>query len=185
MSLTLGRTSDDLADLAPHSWHPEISNSRYAARVAPWIDAPLVVLDQGRIWLLAPAERDPVRTADGRHVVPARPLSELRQIAAIGAQFHHIAIAHELDADGPARQLLPVLAGGPQRCSNQLARQLVGPVPTHPGVARLAAMMELSSAVSFLSAIMRDPIVFGVVGRNGPPIVGEPALWYLLTAWEW
>jgi hypothetical protein len=192
-ALVLARRAQDV-DIA-------VANLRYPPWGAPWIGAPVVGLHGGRIWLLTPAERDPVRTADDRHVVPARPLSELRLLAATGTEFHHIAIAHELDHHGPARQLLPDLADGPQMCTDQVARQVVGPVPAHPGVARLAAMMELFSAgavqlakagwvavvgASVLShAVLRDPIIFGIVGADGPPMVGETALWYPLTAWEW
>jgi hypothetical protein len=34
-------------------------------------------------------------------------------------------------------------------------------------------------------AVLRDPIIFGIVGADGPPMLGETALWYPLTAWEW
>jgi hypothetical protein len=193
-ALVLARRAQDV-DVA-------VANARYRPPwVAPWIDAPLVALDYGRIWLLTPTEHDPVRTADGRYVIPGRPLRELRQRAATSAQFHHIAIAHELDSNGLARQLLPDLANGPRMCSDQAASHLVGPVPAHPGVARLSAMMELFSAGAvqlaragwvavvgasvLLHAVLRDPIIFGIVGADGPPMVGETALWYPLTAWEW
>jgi hypothetical protein len=191
-TLALARRAEDV-DIA-------VANPRYPPPwVAPWIDAPLVGLDHGRAWLLTPAERDPVRTADGRHVIPARPLRELRQVAAKGARFHHIAIAHELDHEGPVRQRLPALAEGPRTCGDQVARQFVGSVPGHPGVARLAAIMELFSAGAFelaktiamvgasvqSGAVLRDPIIFGILGADGPPIVGETAFWFPLTAWEW
>jgi hypothetical protein len=164
----------------------------------PWIDGPLIGIHKDRVWLVAPAPQDPARTSDGRHVVPSRPLSELRQVAASGIWFHHIAVAHELDRQGPVGDLVPRLTDGPRPCTYQVARLLVGPIPRHPGVARLAEVLDHAAArfvrvaeaawtdrAANRESAPRDPIIFGIVGGSGPPVVGEPALWYPLTAWEW
>jgi hypothetical protein len=164
-------------------------------RIAPWIDEPVIGLHRGRIWLVAPAERDPLRTPDGKYVIPAPALTELRRLAATGAGFHSIAIAHELrEPGGVMGDPVPELTDGPRTCTDRVARQLVGRVPPNPGVATLALLMDriVGGAVTVGSAManradrfLRDPIIFGVVGAFAAPVAGEAALWYPLTAWEW
>ena len=195
----LTSTFDRSAMLRLRARHDEIAvtNPELRPTLAPWIDGPLLNLHRGHAWLVAPAERDPLMTSDGRHVIPTRPLMELRRVAATRARFDNFAIAHELNTEGPVRHLVPLLAYGPRMCTDQVARQLVDPVPPHPGVAKLALVMEAfaggivrvtsvgPAAREAVARFVGDPIIFGVAGGHGIPAVGETALWYALTAWEW
>jgi hypothetical protein len=196
MLLTLAPPTDTSITAALRVRHDQIAEAgpQLQPGIAPWTDEPLIGLHRGRVWLVVPAPRDPLRTSDGRYIVPAQPLSELRRIAASGLHFHHIAIAHELEPTGPARHLLPALTDGPRTCTDQVARRLVPPFPGHPSAARLALVMDrvAGGVVQFartntglLSTFLTDPIIFGVVGCRGAPVPGEPALWYPLAAWEW
>jgi hypothetical protein len=189
--------SDRLTTMRLRLRHAQIAAADPELRptLAPWIDLPLIALQHGRPWLIAPAERDPLRTPDGRFVIPSRPLAELRRLSATGVQFDQIAIAHELNQQGPVRDLIPLLLDGPRICTAEVARQLVGPVPPHPRVARLAEVMDRcagdivaragSAAAGCISTLVHDPIIFGVVGCRGALAAGDAALWYPLTAWAW
>lgn len=199
MLLELTSTSERSAMMRLRARHDVIAAADPTLRpkVAPWIDVPVIGLHHSRAWLVAPAERDPLRTSGDQYVIPARPLRELRRIATTGVGFDHIAVAHELNQHGLVRHLVPLLRDGPRTCTDQVARQLVGRVPTHPRVAQLALVMDQvasgvvhvaragSTARRRVDRILRDPIIFGVVGARSAPAVGEPALWYPLTAWEW
>ena len=199
MLLELKSRSERLSTMRLRVRHAEIAAAgpELRPKLAPWIDRPLVALQHGRPWLIAPAERDPLRTLDGRHVIPTRPLAELRRLSATGVQFDQIAIAHELNQQGQVRDLIPLLLDGPRICTDEVARQLVGPVPPHPRVAQVAGVMDRcagaivrvasagSAAAGRISALVHDPIIFGVVGCPGARAAGEAALWYPLTAWEW
>lgn len=144
----------------------------------PWSEQPVVVLDRGRPWLYGPVERDPLMTRRGHVALPWQEVRRLRARAAVGPAFQRVAIAHELDPDGPAADLLPALAAGPRTCTDAVARVLVGPQPAHPVVRRAARMLSQAAEK------VLDPIVFGVVGS--PALVhGRPALWYPLAAWRW
>jgi hypothetical protein len=156
-----------------------------------WTETPLVSIDRtGVPWVIGPAAHDPLQGARGRTVIPHKQRAQLKRIAKLGVPFQRLAIAHELDPEGPVRQLLPVLRTRPQPCTNELARVLVGEVPAHPGVTR--AMMVLDAAVSgATSAIginavvsVLDPIIFGIIART-PPRHGQLCLWYPLVAWRW
>jgi hypothetical protein len=156
-----------------------------------WTETPLVSTDSSGVpWAIGPVERDPMRGSRGRTVVPRRQLNRLKRIAELGVPFQRLAIAHELDLEGPVGQLLPILRDGPQPCTDEVARALVGGVPAHPGVSR--AVRVLDSAVrgatttvpinALVSAL--DPIIFGVIAPNGPRH-GQLCLWYPLAAWRW
>lgn len=56
---------------------------------------------------MGPLEVDPYLTKEGGYPFPDGVARQLRRIWDGGAQFHRIAIAHEVDAQGPAAQLLP------------------------------------------------------------------------------
>ncbi|TCO13874.1 hypothetical protein EV652_12534 [Kribbella steppae] len=160
---------------------------------AVWHDDPLIVLDGTVPYLVTPAARDPHRGADGRHLVPTAQLAQLRRLVDAGLQFDEIAIAHELDPDGPVSTLLPVLRSGPMTCSDEVARTVVGPVPEHPGVAKVVrALDRVAGGFSAAGSLVRagaeavlDPIVFGVIGLDPALRDGTPALWYPLAAWRW
>jgi hypothetical protein len=154
----------------------------------------VITLDSRRgTWLLIPAERDPLRTRDGRHVIPAPQRRELEKITG-KMHFDRIVIAHELDPTGPIRELLPQLRFGPHLCTDETARTLVGPLPAHPGLARATRFLDrllkggtstMTSLASRAADAVLDPVVFGVVGRPTSPVTGDVALWYPLVSWRW
>src|SRR5215218_4289780 len=79
-----------------------------------WTETPLVSIDRsGAPWIIGPTERDPLRSPMGRTVIPRRQRTRLKRIADLGVPFQRLAIAHELDAEGPVRHLLPDLKTGP------------------------------------------------------------------------
>lgn len=148
-----------------------------------WTETPLVSIDRSGVpWVIAPAKP--------RTVIPHKQRVQLKRIAKLGVPFQRLAIAHELDPQGPVRPLLPALRTQPQPCTNELARVLVGEVPAHPGVTR--AVMVLDAAVNGatsavgINAIVSvlDPIIFGVIAPT-PPRHGQLCLWYPLVAWRW
>ena len=156
-----------------------------------WTEAPLVSIDRGGVpWVIGPVEHDPLQSAHGRTVIPHKQRAKLKRIAKLGVPFQRLAIAHELDPEGPVGQLLPALRTQPQPCTNDLARVLAGELPTHPGVTR--AVMVLDAAVSGaasavgINAVVSvlDPIIFGVIAPT-PPRHGQLCLWYPLVAWRW
>jgi len=156
-----------------------------------WTETPLVSIDRSGVpWVIGPAEHDPLRTAGGRTVIPHKQRAQLKRIAKLGVPFQRLAIAHELDPEGPVRQLLPALWTQPQPCTNELARVLVGDVPAHPGVTRAvtvldAAVSGATSAVGINAVVsVLDPIIFGVMAPT-PPRHGHLCLWYPLVAWRW
>lgn len=154
-----------------------------APRTFIWSEQPVVVLDRGMPWLYGPAERDPLRTARGHIVLPRRETTQLRVLATLGVPFQRLAIAHELDPDGPAADILSELRDGPRTCTDDVARTLVGPQPAHPVVRRAARLLDRATLARATEKIL-DPILFGVVGA--PDLVhGRPALFYPLVAWRW
>ena len=156
-----------------------------------WTETPLVSIDRSGVpWVIGPAEHDPLQSTRGRTVIPHKQRAKLKRIAKLGVPFQRLAIAHELDPQGPVRQLLPALRAAPQPCTNELARVLAGDVPAHPGVTR--AVIVLDAAVSGATAAVGinavasvlDPIIFGVIAPT-PPRHGQLCLWYPLVAWRW
>ncbi len=158
--------------------------------VLEWIETPLVAVDRSGVpWVTAPAERDPLRDSRGRTVIPRRQRARLKRTAELGIPFQRLAIAHELDPDGPVLQLLPALQRGPLACTEEVARRLVPRVPPHPLVARGVRVLDAAvrgptAAASNILVSLLDPIVFGVIAP-GPPQGGQPCLWYPLAAWRW
>ena len=158
------------------------------ARVLPWSDEPLLLLDRDRPWVVAPVERDPL-ARDGRTIVPGQQLRQLKELADQDLPFQRLAIAHELDPDGHVSALMPLLRSGPRTCTDEVSRTLVGPVPAHPGLVRAArALGALAGAARSTATagldLLLDPIIFGVVAPSWP-VHGEPCLWYPLVAWRW
>jgi hypothetical protein len=156
-----------------------------------WTEILLVSIDRSGVpWVVGPAEHDPLRSTRGRSVIPHKQRAQLKRIAKLGVPFQRLAIAHELDPEGPVRQLLPALRTQPRACTEEVARVLVGEVPAHPGATR--AMMVLDAAVSGATsavginavASVLDPIIFGVITPT-PPRHGQLCLWYPLAAWRW
>ncbi len=158
--------------------------------VLPWSDQQAVALDRSRPWLYGPANTDPLMGERGPAVLPRRQRRQLARLAATGARFDAIGVAHELDPDGPAKDLLPQLVDGPRTCSETVARELVGPVPAHPGVARavevLASLVrgDASARAARMLDRLLDPVVFGIVAP-WPLAHGVPSVWQPLVAWRW
>jgi hypothetical protein len=158
--------------------------------VLEWSDRPVVVMDRGAPWLYGPADRDPLMGVGGPAALPRRQRRKLEEVAASGPRFQAVAIAHELDPDGPARSLLPLLRHGPRQCTEDVARELVGPAPGHPGVVRATGLLDSlfggaapAAAARALDALL-DPIVFGVLAP-APLAPGTPSLWFPVAVWRW
>jgi hypothetical protein len=156
-----------------------------------WTETPLVAIDRSGVpWVIAPVERDPLQSARGCTVIPNKQRAQLKRIAKLGVPFQRLAIAHELDPQGPVRQLLPALRTQPQPCTDEVARVLVGEVPAHPGVTRAVTLLDATvsgatSAVGINAVVsVLDPIIFGVIAPT-PPRHGQLCLWYPLVAWRW
>jgi hypothetical protein len=156
-----------------------------------WTETHLVSLDRSGVpWVIGPAEHDPLRSMRGRTMIPHKQRAQLKRIAKLGVPFQRLAIAHELDPQGPVRQLLPALRTQPQPCTNELARVLAGEVPAHPGVTRAVMMLDAAingatPAVGINAAVsVLDPIIFGVTAPT-PPQNRQLCLWYPLVAWRW
>jgi len=153
-----------------------------------WSEDPVLTLDREAPWLYAPIERDPQATRDRRTAVPRAQLRRLKQLAARGAPFQRIAVAHELDPDGLARSLSPTLRDGPRTCTDAVARELVGPLPAHSRLFQATRVLDALVARPARTAaatieLLLDPIIFGVIAPSGP-VQGEPCLWYPLAVWR-
>jgi hypothetical protein len=119
-------------------------------------------------------------------VLPRPVIRRLAELAALELPFQRLAIAHELDPDGPAASYLPALRAGPRPCTAAEARTLVGPPPAHPAVRRTVRILDtlLGRTARAAKETLLDPILFGVVGS--PQLVpGETARYYPLAAWRW
>jgi hypothetical protein len=163
------RTQTQLADFSAYvRW---VWPSLPDPRTIQWSDRLLLALDGEVPWIFGPADQDPLRATGGATVVPRRAMGRLKRIARSGVPFQHVAIAHELNRDGPVRQVLPALQSGPRTCTDEVARALVGEVPTHPWVARTTRVLHTAT-------------IFGIIAPQ-PPRHGEFCLWYPLTAWRW
>jgi hypothetical protein len=152
----------------------------------------VVALSRGSPWIYGPVEQNPLRNARGATVLPQRVRARLKKVAAWRVPFQRLAIAHELDRDGPVHHLLPALQSGPQTCTDEVARALVGELPVHPWLARAVRGMDVAvnGAISAargavqLAGKVLDPVIFGVLAP-APPRHGDLCLWYPLTAWRW
>lgn len=139
-----------------------------------WSDRPVLVHDGGVPWVFGPV--------DGPVVMPGRVIRRLEEIAALGLPFQRLAIAHELDPDGPAADLL---RGGPRLLTPREAHALVGPPRAHPALRRAVRLLDrmLGATVTGMAEKILDPILFGVVGAPGLA-PGRPADFYPLVAWK-
>jgi hypothetical protein len=156
-----------------------------------WTEAPLVSIDRSGVpWIIGPAERDPMRGSRGRTVVPRKQRARLKQIAELDVPFQRLAIAHELNPEGPVRDLLPKLKTGPLALTDEVARALVGAVPEHPGVVRAVQALDVlvcgatSAVPDRVWNALLDPIIFGIIAPT-PLLHGQLCLWYPLAAWRW
>jgi hypothetical protein len=156
-----------------------------------WSDDPVVAFDRSGVpWVYGPVERDPMRGSRGTTVVPREQLAQLEAIAAWSVPFQRLAIAHEVDPEGPVRQLLPMPETGALVCSDEDARALVGAIPAHPGVARAVRLLDgairgsTSAVAAQVMDLVLDPIIFGVIAPT-PLRHGRVCLWYPLVAWRW
>jgi hypothetical protein len=176
------RTADlDRQAAALRSLHPELPRPLFL----PWSEEPVLLLDQGRPWLYGPARRDPA-AVDGRAAVPRHIARRLAAFADLDVPFGEIAIAHELDPGGPVKAFLPVLVDGPRPCSDEIARDLVGPAPPHPVLKRTARVLDrlVRNGSAATVDVVLDPIVLGVVGSERPA-QGEVRMFVPLAAWRW
>jgi hypothetical protein len=173
--------------------------------VAPWEEQQRLVVDRGQPWLFGPLEVDPYRRRDGGYPMPAPVDATLRSIAAAGAAFHRIAIAHELASERVGVTYLEELPAGGVLVPAAEARRMLGPAPaaeesvasarrldealrrTGRAVRRVGEGVATVAAgtAAVVLAPLADPIVFGVVGLHGLPLPGQPALHYPLAAWLW
>ena len=88
------------------------------------------------------------------------------------------------DVSAPLSQML---GDGPRTCSEAVARELVGPVPPHPGLAATVRALETLVRVDVSARVLDrllDPVVFGVVAP-WPLTHGVPSVWQPLVAWWW
>jgi hypothetical protein len=177
---------EDLGDGIQRRW-PSLQDPL----LLEWSESPVLTIDRsGTPWIVGPVERDPLRGSDGGTVVPRKQLARLKEIAELDVPFQRLAIAHEIDPEGPVKPLLSALRERPLPCTDEVARALVGEVPPHPGVTR--AVRALDSAVggatfavpSHLWATLLDPIIFGIIAP-AIPRRGQLCLWYPLVAWRW
>jgi hypothetical protein len=157
--------------------------------VVPWSEDAVLTLDRGTPWIYGPAEKIPIHGRTGRTVIPRRQRTQLQAIAARGVPFQRVAIADELDPQGPVGELLPALRHAPLPCSDDLARQLIRRVPAHPTVSRVARALDAlvggaSHATDRALDALLDPIIFGVIASTTPQH-GEPSLWFPLVGWKW
>lgn len=166
--------------------------------VRPWDERPRLFLQAGEPWLLLPAEHDPLRTLKGQIAIPAQALERLERIAASGAEFDRIAIAHEVPGASLPTHVRGAIPAAGIACSHDVAAALVGTIaPPPPATARLARALDkavgaltagaaaAAAAAGAMGGSALDPIVFGVLGVEGLPKQGEPAAYFPLAAWRW
>lgn len=174
--------------------------------VASWEEQPRLVLDRGMPWMVTPLESDPYRTGGGGYPFPAQVSAQLERVSLGGARFHRIAIAHELDPSGPVAKLISEIPPAGLVITSKTATECLGATPTPQKPRHLASTMDKAaktliraaklSATAALAApvaaagalaggLYLDPIVFGVIGIDGKPRTGEPAIYYPLAAWTW
>jgi hypothetical protein len=157
-----------------------------------WSDTLILTIDGQDPWIIGPELSNPLRTPDGATVVPDWALDRLARIADSGVPFHRVAIAHELNLDGPVRHELAALQCGPRTCTEKEARKLVGEVPADPKVAGSVRLLDvaISGAISpkerpdRLEPRVLGSTVFGVTAAT-PPRHGDLCLWYSLASWRW
>ncbi len=172
--------------------------------VASWEEQPRLVIDRGLPWMVTPLESDPYRTGGGGYPFPAQVSAQLERISAGGARFHRIAIAHELDPAGSVAKLISEIPPAGLVITSKTATECLGKTPEPHKPQQLASAMDkaartlMRAAKVGATAVLAvpvaaagllggglDPIVFGVIGIDGQPSKGEPAIYYPLAAWTW
>ena len=180
-------TRADLYDLGAHLhlvW-PTLP----APMVLEWSDNPFITLKLGVPWIYEPVALDPLRSSRGAAVLPGRVQARLKRTARLAVPFHRVAMAHELDPDGPVRDELSELRSGPRPCTGDDARRLVRKVPANLWVTRFLALLDAAItgatfAVRTRAAAARKQVIYGVVASSAIRD-GEFCLWYPLAAWRW
>lgn len=183
-------TRNELTQLAAHlgfTW-----SALRTPTVNEWSDDLVLVLDEAVPWLMGPVERDPLHGRFGTTVLPRAARIQLNQIEGLRVPFQRLAFAHELNPVGPVEPFLPALRTGPHTCTPEMARDLVGDVPAHPGVSGVVAMLDwfargLRPATDPNSGAAQrrlSRIIFGVIAPTWPRD-GQLCLWFPLTAWRW
>lgn len=180
-----------------------------AARVAPWREHPLLVLDKGEPWLVSPYDRDPLTQKDGGYPFPRDVRTVLARLVERGVEFDDLAVAHELDPSGPVHDLVGKIPPQGLRCDVVAAAALVGPLPATKGTQRVGAALDTSGKALATGAAVAplvlaaaavaplvllgpvalaaelDPIIFGVRHLDNKAGTSGPSLWYPLAAWKW
>lgn len=166
--------------------------------VASWDEGHRLVISRGEPWIVGPLETDPYVTKEGGYPFPVGVAAQLQRIAANGARFHRIAIAHEVDPKGSVGPFLAKVTPRGIPLSHKTVRDCLGEAPAAEKPKNLAGSMDkvirktvggiagVATAVGSLAATpMLDPIVFGVIGVTGAPVPDGPAIYYPLAAWVW
>lgn len=180
------------------------------ARIAPWREAPLLVLEKEQPWIVMPYDQDPLRTKDGGYPFPKEVKRELVALIQKGVDFDSLAIAHELDPKGTVAPLLHKIPPQGLLCDARSTKALVGEAPAKELTKRMASTLNragdavaesapqvllglalapvlvAAAPLALLAAAgsAMDPIVFGVLhidhGKEQ-----KLSLWYPLAAWKW
>ncbi len=163
--------------------------------LAEWDEKARLMEDRSEPWLLVPADRDPLRTLKGDVVIPDRARADLHAVLAAGVEFDRVAIAHELDPSGPVARMREHFATGPVTCDGAVAKLVVGAVsPPRKTVATANLLDKVVGGAALAGSVLvnalpagggLDPIVFGVLGPDGPPANGQICAWFALAAWRW
>ena len=180
-------TRAELADLGAHLhmlW-PILP----APMVLEWSDNPVIALEQRVPWIYAPVGLDPLRNSRGASVAPRRVRTLLKTFDTLRIPFQRVAIAHELDPDGPVRYELTELQSGPRACTDEDARRLVGKRPANHRVTRFLGLLDAAICGATFAPRTRaggvlKHVIYGVVAWSAPRH-GELSLWYPLASWRW
>lgn len=111
-------------------------------QVARWTPEPLLVMDAGAPWIVMPYDKDPLRTADGGYPFPRNVKQQLEGLAAGGAEFDTLAIAHELDPQGAVAPLLGKIPPNGLVCDAPTTKTLVGQTPATEVSKRMASTLN-------------------------------------------
>lgn len=159
--------------------------------VAPLFDEVRLITRTRPNWALYNLSHDPLYKT-GKFPLPARDLRRLKHLYYAGIQFDAMYVAHELPLDfqpGQDNLEMSLFVPAPPVFATHLAEHL-GHAANRIVSACLALTGKpfaiLASAGASAAAVLRDPILMGVVippGTNPDP--GVPAVWFLLAAWRW
>ena len=157
--------------------------------VLEWSDNPVLALRQSVPWIHIPVALGPLRDSHGASIVPRRMRARLKGTARLGVPFQRVAIAHELDPDGPVRHQLKDLQSGPRACTDEDVRRLVGKIPASHWVTRPLRVLDAAIGGATFAPRTRagevlKRVIYGVVASS---VIGhgDPCMWYPLAAWRW